>query len=130
MRLVLQEDAIYDTIQGEGVLAGTLSTFVRLHGCDFACKCCDTKYSWAPGSTWQEVSVKVISERVKSLAMRHVVVTGGILCSRRTSWRLYWIFVGIPRYHRDSGLDLLRAVPQQCNLLSLSPKLSSWRRTP
>jgi 7-carboxy-7-deazaguanine synthase len=128
MRLVLQEDAIYDTIQGEGVLAGTLSTFVRLHGCDFACKCCDTKYSWAPGSTWQEVSVKVISERVKSLAMRHVVVTGGNpLLQADELEALLDLLSGYHVTIETQGSIFSEPCLSRCNLLSLSPKLSSWR---
>jgi 7-carboxy-7-deazaguanine synthase len=37
---------VFNTIQGEGSLAGTPSAFVRLYGCSVGCPWCDTPYSW------------------------------------------------------------------------------------
>ena len=40
---------IYKSIQGEGVLTGTTSGFVRVTGCNLRCWFCDTPYtSWDP----------------------------------------------------------------------------------
>lgn len=64
---------IFDSIQGEGVLAGVPATFVRLQGCDVGCHWCDTKYAWgASGGT--EMSVEDIVARIQKT---HIVITGG-----------------------------------------------------
>ena len=38
------------TLQGEGILAGTMTSFVRTAGCTVGCKTCDTVHSWPFGS--------------------------------------------------------------------------------
>ncbi len=38
----------FKSIQGEGTLIGSPMVFIRLWGCNMACKWCDTRYSWAP----------------------------------------------------------------------------------
>ena len=40
---------IYPTIQGEGLLAGTPVTLMRLAGCTVGCTWCDTPYAWGGG---------------------------------------------------------------------------------
>lgn len=45
-----QVNEIFTSIQGEGVLAGAPSTFIRLQGCPVACKWCDSVRTWGPGS--------------------------------------------------------------------------------
>src|SRR5574338_1319476 len=37
---------MFDSIQGEGGLAGYRTLFIRTQGCHVGCKWCDTKYSW------------------------------------------------------------------------------------
>jgi 7-carboxy-7-deazaguanine synthase len=58
---------IFSSLQGEGLLTGTPSVFVRASGCNLRCWFCDTPYtSWQPeGEDW---SVEAVVEEVGRLA--------------------------------------------------------------
>src|SRR3954463_16598960 len=67
---------IYPSLQGEGLLTGTSSVFVRASGCNLRCTFCDTPYtSWQPEG--EDVPVDRIVEQVVGYPGRHVVLTGG-----------------------------------------------------
>jgi len=65
---------IFYSLQGEGVLMGVPTTFVRFEGCNLDCAWCDTKYSREGGV---EMSIAQILERVESLEAPFVCLTGG-----------------------------------------------------
>src|SRR5579883_2379323 len=72
----LKISEIFYSIQGEGMLAGVPSAFVRLSGCNLRCVWCDTPYtSWAPEG--EELTLDEIVARVTQFVCGHVVVTGG-----------------------------------------------------
>lgn len=70
-----------DTIQGEGLHTGVISTFIRLQGCTLKCVWCDTLDVWPEGNeyTFDEVFEKFESvgliDRLK--AGQHLILTGG-----------------------------------------------------
>jgi 7-carboxy-7-deazaguanine synthase len=67
---------IYASLQGEGLLAGTPSTFIRTSGCNLRCHWCDTPFtSWEP--VGDQRSVDEILDAVAALDRDHVVITGG-----------------------------------------------------
>jgi 7-carboxy-7-deazaguanine synthase len=67
---------IYASLQGEGLLAGTPSVFVRTSGCNLRCHWCDTPFtSWDP--VGDSRSADDVVAAVEALRPRHVVVTGG-----------------------------------------------------
>lgn len=63
----------FDTIQGEGPLAGTPATFIRLWGCHLQCWFCDTDFESAQIRTPTEALVARCEASVAPL----VVLTGG-----------------------------------------------------
>ena len=67
---------IFHSIQGEGLLLGVPSVFVRTSGCNLRCRWCDTPYaSWNPEG--EEMSLEEILCRIRSYDCHHVVLTGG-----------------------------------------------------
>ena len=58
--LKIQE--IFYTIQGEGIYSGYPAVFVRLGGCNLACKFCDTEFE-----TFQEMNIIEILSEVKRI---------------------------------------------------------------
>jgi 7-carboxy-7-deazaguanine synthase len=74
---------IFKTLQGEGMLIGTPSVFVRLAVCNLRCVWCDTKYTWVPKLLERErirwFSVDGLVGEVVDIAgnVKNVVFTGG-----------------------------------------------------
>lgn len=69
----------FNTIQGEGVLAGRPATFIRLQGCTIGCPWCDTQYTWGAGGsvmTTEEITNAI--ERLPGMGLLPLaVITGG-----------------------------------------------------
>lgn len=111
------------SIQGEGILAGVPSVFVRLSGCNLRCDWCDTPYSsWKPEG--EELYLGTILADVRRHWGTHVVVTGGEPM----------IHVGIVELTQklkelDQHITIETAgtafEPVVCDLMSISPKLGN-----
>jgi 7-carboxy-7-deazaguanine synthase len=114
---------IYRSIQGEGLLTGAPSVFVRASGCNLRCWFCDTPYtSWnAEGA---DMSTDEIVAQVEEWDCPHVVLTGGEpmlyaelipLCERLRA-------IGRQTTIETAGTLYL---PVACDLMSISPKFAS-----
>lgn len=77
---------IFDSIDGEGLRAGELTTFVRLSGCNLHCRYCDTAYSIRKDNPDAvKMGEKEILEKVK---YHNVTITGGEPLSQVGTWDL------------------------------------------
>lgn len=113
---------VYKSVQGEGLLTGTPSVFVRASGCNLRCWFCDTPHaSWKPEG--RDLSVDEITALIEEWECQHVVLTGGEpmlfaelipLCERLRQMRRHVTI-------ETAGTLFL---PVVCDLISLSPKLS------
>ncbi len=69
------------TIQGEGIQMGRRTMFVRLAGCDFRCRWCDTTYAFDTARA-EQLSPQDIVAQMQSMApyCKTVTLTGGNPC--------------------------------------------------
>lgn len=120
-RLLLSE--LFVSVQGEGMLTGVPSVFVRTGACNLRCAWCDTpETSWNPGGEVR--AVPSVVDEVLATGVRHVVLTGGEPLLTKAIEPLVHALHEAGRHltietagtiHRDLPVDLW----------SLSPKLSS-----
>jgi 7-carboxy-7-deazaguanine synthase len=114
---------IFYSVQGEGLLTGVPSVFVRTSGCNLRCVYCDTPYtSWEPqGEDW---TIAQILGKVSAFPARHVVVTGG---EPLLAPEIVDLCAALRQggYHITVETAATVFKPVACDLASLSPKLSS-----
>lgn len=120
---------IYRSVQGEGLLLGVPTTFVRFFACNLRCSWCDTKYSWSvrEGGTWEVLTPEIVGERVSMLRARHVVLTGGEPTLQKELPQLARL-LKVQGHHltvETNGTIFPEAAIPLIDLWSLSPKLHS-----
>ncbi|RLQ95384.1 7-carboxy-7-deazaguanine synthase QueE [Falsibacillus albus] len=70
------------TVQGEGMVVGQKTMFVRTAGCDYSCSWCDSAFTW-DGSAKDEIKMMTAEEIFHQLKMigedrfSHVTISGG-----------------------------------------------------
>jgi 7-carboxy-7-deazaguanine synthase len=115
---------IFYSIQGEGILAGVPSVFVRTSGCNLRCTWCDTPYtSWNPEG--QELGVHEIASVALKFGGKHIVITGGEPMLTREVVDLTNALKGAADVHItvETAGTVYQSV--KCDLMSISPKLAN-----
>jgi 7-carboxy-7-deazaguanine synthase len=113
----------FASIQGEGVLAGVPSFFIRTSGCNLRCAWCDTPYtSWQPEG--RRSRVRELLAAASAAGLRHVVVTGGEPLLQR---ELGELTRGLAANGHHITVETAGTVAPEfdCHLLSVSPKTSN-----
>jgi 7-carboxy-7-deazaguanine synthase len=115
---------IFHSLQGEGLLAGIPSVFVRLAGCPLSCTWCDTKYALSPNAG-EELNVSHIIEKIKQWQCRYVVITGG---EPMVNPQLPDLAGALKERNKHitietSGINFIAGLA--CDLMSISPKTSN-----
>ncbi|OMF29827.1 7-carboxy-7-deazaguanine synthase QueE [Paenibacillus sp. FSL H8-0548] len=70
------------TVQGEGMVIGRKTMFVRTAGCDYSCSWCDSAFTW-DGSAKSDIRMLSADEIIEQLneiggnAFDHVTISGG-----------------------------------------------------
>ncbi len=115
---------IFYSIQGEGLLAGRPSVFIRLAGCPLRCKYCDTQYA-LDSSAAAKMSIDEIMKKVMKFSPTCAVITGGepmisphiaLLCEKVKEQNVHTTI-------ETAGIKYVANLA--CDLMSISPKLSN-----
>jgi 7-carboxy-7-deazaguanine synthase len=114
---------IYRSVQGEGLLTGVASVFVRTSGCNLRCWFCDTPYtSWSPEGG--DMSTDEIVAQAEEWDCRNVVLTGGEPMLHAELIPLCDRLHAIGRHITIETAGTLY-LPVACDLMSISPKFAS-----
>ncbi len=115
---------IFYSLQGEGLLAGIPSVFVRLAGCPLRCHWCDTKYAW-DDKAGDDYSIEKILQTVQQWSCKFIVITGG---EPMANSNLPELLQRLKTSNRHITVETagIKFIPDlACDLMSISPKLSN-----
>ena len=115
---------IFYSVQGEGVLVGVPSVFVRTSGCNLRCSWCDTPYtSWHPEGSDMAID-EIVARAAGYSTARHVVLTGG---EPMIAPGIAELSTRLRERGQHITIETAGTVfaDLACDLMSISPKLSN-----
>jgi 7-carboxy-7-deazaguanine synthase len=112
---------IFKTIQGEGLLQGLPSVFIRIHGCNLSCNWCDTIYH-PQYKRYIPMDIDEIVKKVRAYKCNQVVITGGEPLYNNSITYLI-DFLKKEKYHITVETNATIIKDINCDLISMSPKL-------
>ena len=114
---------LFQSLQGEGRLAGVPSVFVRTSGCNLRCWFCDSYHtSWEPTHDW--FAVDDVLAAIEEYDADHVVLTGGEPLIHDSSADLLERLAD-RGYHTTVETNGTVVPDAPVDLASVSPKLAS-----
>lgn len=114
---------LFQSLQGEGRLAGVPSVFVRTSGCNLRCWFCDSYHtSWEPTHDWS--TVDDVLAAIEEYDANHVVLTGGEPLIHDSSEDLL-ARLADRGYHTTVETNGTVVPDAPIDLASVSPKLAS-----
>jgi len=114
---------LFYSIQGEGLLAGVPSVFIRTSGCNLRCAWCDTPYtSWAPEG--EDIPLGRILDYVDEHSSGYVAITGGEPMIAIGMTELTQRLRAMDQHITVETAGTVYS-PVECDLMSISPKLSN-----
>ena len=114
---------LFQSLQGEGRLAGVPSVFVRTSGCNLRCWFCDSYHtSWEPTHDW--FAVDDVLAAIEEYDAEHVVLTGGEPLIHDSSADLL-ARLADRGYHTTVETNGTVVPDAPIDLASVSPKLAS-----
>jgi len=123
---------MYCCLQGEGALVGLPSVLLRLQGCPFRCRWCDSTYAWKYGQG-VDLTPERIVEQVDRWRCEFVIVTGGEpmadadLSLRPGLIELTHLLWKAGKHVTIETAGVLFTPDLACDLMSISPKLMNAR---
>jgi 7-carboxy-7-deazaguanine synthase len=114
---------VFFSVQGEGLLAGAPSVFVRTSGCNLRCTWCDTPYtSWKPEGT--DENMGTILANIRRTWADYAVITGG---EPMIAPGIVELTQKIKLLDMHITIETAGTVfaPVTCDLMSISPKMSN-----
>jgi 7-carboxy-7-deazaguanine synthase len=120
----MRVNEIFYSLQGEGILTGVPSVFMRLAGCPLRCKWCDTKYGWDE-TAGAHYSIERIVRVVQQYPSEYLVITGG---EPMIDSELPQLVQKLKLCEKHITIETsgIAFVPElNCDLMSISPKLTN-----
>jgi len=134
-KLLLKE--IFASIQGEGILTGLRTLFIRFAGCNLACPDCDTIYDCDRQLTQAEV-INEVKQLLINQEIKYVSFTGGEpLINKKRIKQIINVIDELTIYDKklmftveSNGLvPLTKQEQKRFDLVNISPKFPSYGQT-